>query len=66
MINTALTAGESANRHYIRGLVLEAQGEPDAASREYEWVLAWSHVYPFSVRIPAEDRLDDLRAEEEE
>jgi len=65
MINSALEAGETANRHYIRGLVLEAQGETDDAIREYEWVLAWSHIYPFTVRVEAQDHLDDLRAEED-
>lgn len=60
-IDAALSVGETANRHYIRGLILEAQGEDEEAAREYEWVLAWSRVYPFTARVDAQDRLDALR-----
>lgn len=49
-INTALALEETGSRHFVRARILEAQGEDEQAAREYEWVLAWSQVYPFPFR----------------
>jgi Tfp pilus assembly protein PilF len=60
-IDTALAGGETGNRHFIRARILDAQGEDVAAMQEYEWVLAWSQVYPFAFRGDAEAALETLR-----
>ena len=60
-IDAALALGETGSRRYLRGQVLQASGEADAAIAEYEWVLAWSQLYPFPFRVDVEDRLDALR-----
>src|SRR5262249_10127734 len=59
-INNALDAGQNGSRHYWRGRILEAQNKKDEAAREYEWVVSWSLVYPYSFRVDARDRLDAL------
>jgi tetratricopeptide (TPR) repeat protein len=38
-IDRALAGGETGSRHYLRGQILEAQGEQQEALREYEWVV---------------------------
>lgn len=59
-INRALSAGETGSRHYLRGLILEAQGETDAARREYDWVLTLGQIYPYSFLPDARTRLQNL------
>lgn len=61
-IDAALASGQTAERHYLRGLALEARGELAEALREFEWALAWAQFYPFSQQAEAEARLDQLRA----
>lgn len=56
-IDLALAAGETGRRRYLRGLILEAQGEEDEARLEYEWVVSWGRVFPFDFILDAEDRL---------
>jgi hypothetical protein len=63
-IDTALAAEETGNRRYIRARILQAQGEDEDAIAEYEWLLAWSQVYPFSFRADAEAALEALRDQE--
>ncbi|MCA9904174.1 MAG: hypothetical protein KC547_09970 [Anaerolineae bacterium] len=60
-IDAAIEGGDTAIRHYVRGLILEAQGERNEAVREYEWVLTWSTLYSFPQRADVESRLEDLR-----
>lgn len=60
-IDLALALGETVDRHFVRAQILEALGREDDAAREYEWVLAWSRVYPLSARPEAEERLAALR-----
>jgi tetratricopeptide (TPR) repeat protein len=60
-INAALTAGETGSRHYWRGRILEAQNDTGGAINDYEWVVAWSRVFPFPFVADAQDRLDSLR-----
>jgi tetratricopeptide (TPR) repeat protein len=62
-IDRALAAGDTGSRHYLRGQILEAQNEPEAALREYEWVLTWGTVYPYSFLPDAEARVEALREE---
>lgn len=61
-IDTALAAGDTGNRRFIRARILEAMGEEEDAIRDYEWVLAWSQVYPFPFRGDAEEALENLRS----
>ncbi len=61
-INAALADGDTATRHYLRGLLHEARDEADAAARDYEWVLAWTEVYPFAQRDDVLARLESIRA----
>jgi tetratricopeptide (TPR) repeat protein len=63
-IDTALAAEETGNRRYIRARILQAQGEEEDAIAEYEWLLAWSQVYPFAFRGDAEAALESLRDQE--
>lgn len=60
-IDLALGGGETPMRHYIRGRILEALGNPVLAAREYEWVLSWANVAPFSAPEDVQDRLDALQ-----
>jgi tetratricopeptide (TPR) repeat protein len=60
-IEAALAQGESGTRHYIHGMVLEAQGKKDAAIREYDWVVTWSTVYDYPFIDDVQARLDKLK-----
>lgn len=60
-INAALAVEETGSRHYLRGQIREAEGETEAAQRDYEWVIAWSEIYSYPFRANAQDRLDALR-----
>jgi tetratricopeptide (TPR) repeat protein len=59
-VNTALAGDETGGRHYLRGLILEAQGETQAAIREFEWVAMWGQVYPYAFLPDALSHLEDL------
>lgn len=60
-INAALDREPSVMRHYVRGLILEARGQDDDAAREYDWVIAWSSVYPSDQLADTLARRDALR-----
>jgi len=73
-IEQALNASPSGSRHYLRGLILQAQGglEEDPADkipflqnarRDYEWVLTWSRIFPYNFRDDAQERYDLLLGE---
>lgn len=62
-VDSALATGETGYRHYVRGLILEAQGDEEEAIREYEWVVTWGSFYNFEFRFDAEERLSELRDE---
>ncbi len=49
-INNAITLQDTARRRYLRAQILLARNERDAALADYEWVLAWSQVFPFTFR----------------
>ncbi|MFN8527885.1 MAG: hypothetical protein U0670_04670 [Anaerolineae bacterium] len=59
-IDSALQAGDSPARRYIRGQILEAQNQDDAAILEYQWSLTLGEVVPFAERTDAERRLSAL------
>ncbi|MEP7292674.1 MAG: tetratricopeptide repeat protein [Chloroflexota bacterium] len=60
-ISAALNSGESGSRHFWSGRIHEALNQETSAMRDYEWVLAWSEIFPFPFRVDAETRLDALR-----
>lgn len=60
-IEGALAQGETGTRHYIHGLILEAQGKRDAAIREYDWLVTWSTIYDYPFIKDVQDRLDKLK-----
>lgn len=60
-VNTALRTVETGSRHYLRGLILEAQDKKVEAAREYNWVLTWSAVYPYPFLPDARQRWEALR-----
>ena len=60
-IEAALAQGETGTRHYIHGMVLEAQGKKDAAIREYDWVVTWSTVFEYPFIKDVQTRLDKLK-----
>ncbi|MBI5669651.1 MAG: tetratricopeptide repeat protein [Chloroflexi bacterium] len=62
-INNALSAGETGSRHYLRGLILEAQGKDDLAARDYDWVMTWGTVYPYPFLPDARQRLQAIQNE---
>jgi tetratricopeptide (TPR) repeat protein len=62
-VDAALTQSETVERRYLRGQILEAQRSTEAAIREYEWVLAWSRVYPLPFRLDVQERLEALTGE---
>lgn len=61
-ISSALKAGETGSRHYLRGLILEAQGKTEDAARDYDWVMTWGTVYPYPFLPDARQRLEAIRA----
>jgi len=63
-VNRALAAEETGSRYYLRGLIEEAQGDTDAALRDYDWVLTLSAIYPYPFLPDVRDRAEALRAEE--
>ncbi len=60
-INAALALGDTGSRHYYRGLIEQAQNDKASAIDDYEWVLAWSQVYPYPFRVDAQNRLNALK-----
>lgn len=59
-IDQALSDAETGSRHFLRGRILEEQGDLQAARDEYEFVLTWSRVYPYAFRDEALERYNDL------
>lgn len=59
-VNIYLANEDSLMGHYVRGQIYEAMNDRTEAQREYEWVLLWSQVYPFSERADVEAKLLDL------
>lgn len=60
-IDAALASGETGTRHYLRGLILEAQGKREPALREYDWILTWSSIYIYPFLEDVQARVDKLR-----
>lgn len=60
-VDAALVAAETGSRRFLRGEILEELDQTDAAIREYEWVIAWSEIYPFAFLPDARDRLEALQ-----
>jgi Tfp pilus assembly protein PilF len=60
-INAALLAGETGYRHYLRGLIFEAQEQNEFALRDYDWVLTWGAIYPYSFLPDARKRYEALK-----
>lgn len=61
-INSALTNAETGRRRFLRGEILEALEQPEAAIREYEWVLTWGEIYAYPFLPDVRDRLEAARA----
>lgn len=59
-MNLALGVSETGSRHYWRGRINEALDDVPGAISDYEWVLAWSEIFPYPFRIDAQDRLEAL------
>jgi tetratricopeptide (TPR) repeat protein len=60
-INVAIDRAETAERYYLRGLILEARGQDANAAEAYDWVVAWSAIYPVPFAEDAQQRLNVLR-----
>jgi tetratricopeptide (TPR) repeat protein len=69
-VDNALAAAETGSRRFLRGEILEALEQPEAAIREYEWVLTWGEIYAYPFLPDVRDRLEAAResieAEQEE
>jgi tetratricopeptide (TPR) repeat protein len=61
LVNQALAVVETGSRYYLRGLIQEAQGDTDAALRDYDWVLTLSAIYPYPFLPDVRDRAEALR-----
>ncbi len=59
-IDDALAATQTGTRHYLRGLILEAQGNRAEALREYDWVLTWGQIYSYDFLEEARERYQKL------
>jgi tetratricopeptide (TPR) repeat protein len=59
-INEALALTQTGTRHYLRGLILEAQGNRAEALREYDWVLSWGEYYTYDFLPDVQERYDKL------
>jgi tetratricopeptide (TPR) repeat protein len=62
-VNDALREGETGSRYYLRGLIQEAQGDEEAALRDYDWVLTLSSIYPYPFLPDVRDRYEALRSD---
>lgn len=60
-VDSALAAGETGSRHYLRGLILEASDQPEAALKEYDWVLSFGQVYGYPFLADVEERAAGLK-----
>jgi tetratricopeptide (TPR) repeat protein len=65
-IETVLDTNETALDQYYRGLILEQLNNPEEALLAYEWVEYWSQFYDYPFIEEVEDRITELRPEEEE
>jgi tetratricopeptide (TPR) repeat protein len=61
LVNQALAVGETGSRYYLRGLILEAQGDTKSALKDYDWVLTLSSVYPYPFLPDVRDRFEALQ-----
>ncbi len=61
-INRAIDAADSGSRRYIRGQIYEAQGSYAAARDDYDWILTWSSIYPYTFRDEVRLRLEYTQA----
>jgi tetratricopeptide (TPR) repeat protein len=62
-IDSALAAIETGSRRFLRGEILEALEQPEAAIREYEWVLTWGEIYAYPFLPEVRDKLESVRDE---
>lgn len=61
-INEAIALADSVSRRYWRGRIHEAAGRDAAAALDYEFVVTWGAVLPFSGTTDAAGRLETIRA----
>ncbi len=61
-IDSALAAAETGSRRFLRGEILEALEQPEAAKREYEWVLTWGEIYAYPFLPDVRDKLEAIAA----
>lgn len=59
-INTALDNGVTAERLYLRGLILEGQGSLSDALVDYEFIVTWGQYYDFPFYADALERYEDI------
>jgi tetratricopeptide (TPR) repeat protein len=59
-IDRALIAGETGSRHYLKGQILEAQENYEAARDEYEFIIAWGKIFPYPFLEASEERYAEM------
>lgn len=59
-IDRALLANETGSRRYLKGLILQEQEAYEAARFEYEYVLAWSEIFPYPFLDDVRERYDEV------
>lgn len=59
-INNALETAITADRLYLRGLILEGQGSLSDALLDYEFIVTWGQYYDFPFFTDAQERYEDI------
>jgi len=59
-IDRALLSGETGSRHYLKGQILEAQENYIGARDEYEFILAWGHIFPYPFFEDSQERYAEM------
>jgi len=62
-INRALTppfGGETGTRRFLKGQILQALEDYEQARDEYEFVIAWSQIFPYPFVNEAQERYEEV------
>ncbi|GAB5492847.1 MAG: hypothetical protein Phog2KO_30620 [Phototrophicaceae bacterium] len=59
-INSAIDSNATAERLYLRGLILEGQGSISDALVDYEFIVTWGQYYNFPFYADALERYEDI------
>lgn len=52
--------GETGTRRFLKGQILQSLEEYESAREEYEYIIAWSNIFPYDFIDEAQDRYDEV------